>query len=254
MLTTPTFAVENLRSAAAGVWVGGAPRGDADWSALARLGVRTAVGVDGLAPDRGAAAGRGIAVVHVPLGYDGVDERSAATLARVARDAERPVYVYCHHGQHRGPAAAAIVCRAAGLLDTEEAIELLRAAGTSRAYRGLWRDVAEFSPPPPSVELPELVERHETPPLATAMAQLDRAWERVADGVDPSATAGLAAASEAMAEAVRGSLVEGRHPALVEALRSAESELRAHAGLESAAVASIDAACVACHRRWRDGG
>lgn len=257
--------VENLRVAAPGLFVGGAPAGEADWAELARLGVRTVVGVDGLAPDRDAAAAHAIRVVHVPLAYDGIDERSAAMLSRVARDAELPLYVYCHHGRHRGPAAAAIVGRAAGLLDADGATRLLHDAGTSPAYPGLWRDVAAFVPPSPDADLPALVERADASPLAIAMAQLDRAWSMAStstnrgDDGEPTAAvpAPLVAAGEAMTEAVRAAIAEQRDPHLVAELRGASRTLHAAAsarGAErAAAISEAGSACTACHGRWRDG-
>ena len=66
-----------------------------------------------------------------------------AALTRVMREATGSVYVHCHHGKHRGPAAAAICGRAAGSLDQAAATRLLELAQTSPDYDGLWRDVVD---------------------------------------------------------------------------------------------------------------
>jgi len=112
--------------------------------------------------------------VHIPLGYDGISEKSGAALARVVQDCDGPIYFHCHHGQHRGPAAAAVACIASGSADNKSALEILERAGTSQDYAGLWRDVAAYSPPPPDARLPELHEVAEVTSLAAAMANIDR--------------------------------------------------------------------------------
>ena len=97
-----------LLEAAAGVYVGGSPDVHV-WAELEARGVKTVVGVEGVPPQPPAGADHAVRLVHIPIGYDGVDRLAREQLTRVAREAERPVYIYCHHGQHRGPAAAAIV-------------------------------------------------------------------------------------------------------------------------------------------------
>ncbi|MEM6655987.1 MAG: hypothetical protein AAF596_09305, partial [Planctomycetota bacterium] len=79
---------------------------------LYRQGVRTLVSVDGARPDVALAAEHGLRYVHVPFGYDGIPREARLALTRVARDRQGGVYVHCHHGRHRGPAAAVVVARA----------------------------------------------------------------------------------------------------------------------------------------------
>src|SRR5687768_5858134 len=120
------------------LYSGGGPEDDAGFAALQTLGVKTVVSVDGAAPDAATAGRYGLRYVHVPVGYDGIPREKAWRIAKAARDLPGPVYVHCHHGKHRGPAAAACVLLA---LDTsytrDDAAAWLSQAGTDPRYRGL---------------------------------------------------------------------------------------------------------------------
>ncbi len=126
------------------IYSGSEPAGDAAFAALARLGVKTIVSVDGARPDVDAAHKAGLRYIHIPIGYDGIPEPAAAALTRAGRDAEKPIYVHCHHGRHRGPAAAAIACIGIGETRGNDAPAILGLAGTGKEYAGLWRDVEAF--------------------------------------------------------------------------------------------------------------
>lgn len=170
-----------------GVLSGEQPHGKQAFAALADLGVKTIVSVDGARPAVELARARGIRYVHVPIGYDGLGETATASLARVARECERPIYVHCHHGKHRGPAAAVILAMSDpdSDFDVDDAVGAMQVIGTSPDYRGLWREVREYEPPADGGVLsesslfPELVEVAEVDDLPSAMARLDRAWDRV---------------------------------------------------------------------------
>ncbi len=159
---------------------GGEPKTAAAFAALKALGITTIVSVDGATPRVDLAQEYELTYVHLPMGYDGVPETVRRSLVRVANEVPGPIYVHCHHGKHRGPAAMAILCRAAGIADAAQAEWILRTAGTGRQYSGLWRDVAAFVRPPADIELPILVSQSDVPPLAATMAELDRAWDRIA--------------------------------------------------------------------------
>lgn len=117
---------------------GGQPDGDDAFRELQELGVRTVISVDGAQPDVAAAARFGLRYVHLPHGYDGISPERAAELAKAVRDLPGPIYIHCHHGKHRSPAAATVACVAAGLLPSEGAETILKTAGTSPHYRGLY--------------------------------------------------------------------------------------------------------------------
>jgi protein tyrosine phosphatase (PTP) superfamily phosphohydrolase (DUF442 family) len=172
--TKAAVGVENLHRLSDRIYSGGQPDGEQAFANLARLGIKTIVSVDGARPDVAAARKHGLRYVQIPLGYDGISEREGAALARVVQECVGPIFFHCHHGQHRGPAAAAVACIASGSADNKSALQILERAGTSKDYAGLWRDVAAYSPPKPDARLPELHEVAEITSLAAAMANIDR--------------------------------------------------------------------------------
>ena len=243
----PVHLPDRLIPVAPGLFSGAEPAGDAAFAALVTIGVRTVVSVDGPVPDAAAARRFGLRSVHVPIGYDGVPADAAAALAAVMRrfgpagtDEAGGVFVHCHHGRHRGPAAAAVCGRAAGLLTKSAATALLRRAGTGPRYAGLWASVAAFDPaavPPGEPELPEAVAPSDLAALmAEAAARLDAA---AAGDTDSRLTL--------VAESLRES---ARLPGLPADLRAALRDAAAVAGRGDAA--AITANCAACHARFRD--
>jgi hypothetical protein len=85
--------------------------------------------------------------VHLPFGYDGIPAGRVAELARAAATVEGPIFVHCHHGKHRGPAAVGVICLANGSMTVPQAEALLRSAGTSPDYPGLFGAVTHFVAP-----------------------------------------------------------------------------------------------------------
>ena len=171
--------VPNLRRAATDVYCGGEPQGDAAFELLAELGVQTIVSVDGARPRVQAAKRHGLRYVHIPIGYDTISSHACASLARVVRECAQPIYVHCHHGRHRAPAAAAIACMVSGSHSVRDALELLEKAGTSRDYAGLWKAVAEYRNSAMTGGLPELLEVAPVSDLASVMSEVDRNMDRL---------------------------------------------------------------------------
>jgi protein tyrosine phosphatase (PTP) superfamily phosphohydrolase (DUF442 family) len=264
-----TSSLENLHQISPTLYSGGEPHGDVDFAALAELGVRTVVSVDGARPDVRGAAKHGIRYIHIPIGYDGVDPLAQAALTRVAREVEGPVFLHCHHGKHRGPAAAVVLCMAEGEMDVDAALAFLKLAGTGAEYEGLWRDVREFTPLQEDARLPELVETAEVDSLAAAMAVLDRAWDGVklcqaAGWTTPPDHADLAPPHQALL--VFEGLIESRRTldgtdetlemlmddALAHSAQLRQS-LEAGRGDEAtAAFKRLEASCAACHNAYRN--
>lgn len=172
--------LHNLLHLTPRIYSGGEPHGEESFAELQKLGVKVIVSVDGAKPDIEAAKKYGLRYIHIPIGYDGVDEEAAKSLTHVMRDTAGPIYFHCHHGQHRGPAAAAVACVAAGAFQGKDALVVLERAGTSKGYAGLWRDVEKFTPPAADAKLPELVEVAKVGDMAAAMAQIDRAKDNLA--------------------------------------------------------------------------
>ena len=85
---------------------GGQPEGEAGFAELKGLGIKTIISVDGAKPDLELAKKFGLRYVHLPHGYDGIPEERVEELAKAVRDLPGPIYIHCHHGKHRSPAAA----------------------------------------------------------------------------------------------------------------------------------------------------
>ena len=54
---------------------GSVPEGDAGFDTLAAMGVKTIISVDGAVPEVERATVRGMRYIHLPIGYNGVDEK-----------------------------------------------------------------------------------------------------------------------------------------------------------------------------------
>ncbi len=128
----------NLHLAFDGVYSGGMPAGEPAFDELRDMGIRTIICVDGATPDVKAAESRGMRYVHIPLKYAGITAEQQAELSRAVRDLPRPIYIHCHHGKHRSPAAAAMAGIGVGAMSDDEGTAFLKTAGTGKNYAGLW--------------------------------------------------------------------------------------------------------------------
>jgi hypothetical protein len=202
-------------------------------------------------------------------------------LARVVRELPGPVYVHCHHGKHRGPAAAAVCALASEGWDAKRAIDWMERAGASRDYGGLYESVGRFVAPTPE-ELGrlgrDLPERAEVPALVDLMVRLDARWDRlkaarasgfraVPDGPDRDPAHDALQVLELFREASRLHDARAEDDAFRRDLAAAErlaGEL--HEALKArpsppeagrpdpaeAAFASLSKSCASCHARSRD--
>ncbi len=276
----PTFAphklpdppgIHNLVFAAPRVYSGSEPLSDASFAALSQLGIQTVVSVDGARPAVEAARRHGLRYVHIPIGYDGVPQKARESLTRLVRETDGPIYVHCHHGQHRGPAAAAVACLAAGETGHDQATALMELAGTGKHYPGLWRDVAAFQPLPLDLTLPELVEVAEVESFAAAMAKIDRNFDNLklcqqAGWSVPKEHPDLVPKQEALilqeglSESLRN-LAANRPAEFQEALREAvglatfleEALRRNDAPQATQLLEQLEQSCPRCHRKHRNG-
>ncbi|QDS93534.1 hypothetical protein FF011L_23040 [Roseimaritima multifibrata] len=185
------------------VFSGAQPTTADDFAALQARGIRTIVSVDGARPNVELAKHYGMRYLHVPIGYDGIDPDANLSFFRIAKEVQGTVYVHCHHGKHRGPAAAAVLCMGAGKIDRPQAEANLRSAGTSPNYTGLWKAVRDYRRPAADQELPQLVEIAQVTSTAAWMAQIDRTWDNLkacqnADWKHPKDNPDLVAKHEAL--------------------------------------------------------
>lgn len=263
--------LHNVFWVAEGIYSGSEPEGDAGFASLAKLGVKTVVSVDGAVPRVEAAHAHELYYVHLPIGYDRVPAETGLALARVAREATGPIYVHCHHGKHRGPAAAAVTCIAAGKMTSRDALKILEAAGTGREYAGLWRDVEAYAAPAAGEPLPDLVEIAQVDSLTAAMAQVDRLFDelklcRDAGWKSPPGHADLSPAQaallvrEALHEALRTTPADRYDDSFREWLAAAEvlsQQIETDVGASnlegaSAQLKALEASCKQCHAKYRN--
>jgi protein tyrosine phosphatase (PTP) superfamily phosphohydrolase (DUF442 family) len=263
------------------LYSGSSPDGDEGFRSLQRLGVKTIISVDGARPDVELAHKHGMRYVHLPIGYDGVPHEQALRIAKAVRELPGPVYVHCHHGQHRGPAAAAVahLC-----LDekcsVEAAVAEMRRAGTDPRYKGLYAAPGQFHRPTAEelarvpADLPEVAP---VAALAQAMVGVDERWDRLkllkaAGWQAPRDHPDLDPPHEALQlveqfrEAVRLPQIKRRPEEFRHWLRDAEgaaSELErvlrqgkqkgaADAAAATEAFRRVEAACTRCHGKYRD--
>ena len=267
--------LHNLVQLSADVWSGSEPAGEQAFASLMDLGVQTIISVDSARPNVDMARKYGIRYVHVPFGYDGIPLTAQLSLTRAARDVRTPLYIHCHHGKHRGPAAAAIVCRVRGIVDASGALKILENAGTSHDYKGLWKDVEHFAAPSDDVELPQLLEVSEVESLAAAMARIDRNfdnlklcqaadWETLADHPDLVAVQEALQLQESLHEAGRR-LSEEEHAAGYDTTfrnwlsESDGAAQKLHESLQendsaaaTTAFTNLQQTCRQCHVKYRD--
>ncbi len=254
---------------------GGQPDGDAAFAELSALGVKTIISVDGARPDVAAAKKFGLRYVHLPHGYDGIADDRLKELAKAVRDLPGPIYIHCHHGKHRSPAAAAAACVTVGMLEAADALTVLKIAGTSPSYRGLFSAVASAKKVDPAVlnMLPvEFREVATVPPLADAMVAIEHihdrlkaiaaaGWKPPADHPDLEPAHEALMLKEEFAELLRTEMVKKRPPRFVamlhasdEAAGQLEAALRTLRDVRqaTAAFAKISSNCQACHQSFRD--
>lgn len=261
--------LHNLIKVSNRIYSGSEPYGEEAFESLATLGVKTVVSVDGARPNIELAHKHGMRYVHIPIGYDGVPKEAGAALAHTVREVKGTIYVHCHHGQHRGPAAAAIACVADGGQQGKPALETLQQAGTGKNYAGLWRDVEAYTPPAADAKLPALVEIAEVDSLAAAMAKIDRnfdnlkllqsaGWKTPPDHPDLVAVSEIVVLRETLHEANR-TMVADRNLQFKAWLLDAEANAKS---LEDAILSEItgemtprfqklEMSCKQCHNKYR---
>jgi len=182
---TPTATAEHVPHFAwisADIARGGQPKSEEAFRELQEAGIATVISVDGARPDLDLAKKFGLRYVHIPIGYDGIPRDRQLELARTVRELDGPFFVHCHHGKHRGPAAAVVAQMALGGMTNEEAIAELKSAGTAGKYTGLYGTATVFTVPTEhelagcSFDFPEVAA---VPAFAEAMAVVDRRFDNL---------------------------------------------------------------------------
>jgi hypothetical protein len=214
--------------------------------------------------------------VHIPFGYDGIPPDQLLRLAKAVRDLPGPIYIHCHHGMHRGPAAASAIHLCLDPKCTvEKALAEMHRAGTDPHYIGLYA-VPRSLTRPTSAGLDRIPsdfpETANVPDLAQCMVGIDEHWEnmkqiRAAAWKTPAKHQDLDPAHEALMlkesfqEALRLTGMHNR-PAEVahwlgdagEKASALEKDLRARAENSTVehALRDMSASCTHCHAKYRD--
>lgn len=161
---------------------GGQPEGADAFQRLSDLGFKTIISVDGAKPEVDLASRHGLRYVHIPHGYDGISETRSKELAKAVRDLDGPIYLHCHHGKHRSPAAATVACVGSGMITPQVGPAILNLAGTNPNYLGLFQAVADARPFDAS-DLDRLEASFPStaklPPLAEAMVDIEHVFDRL---------------------------------------------------------------------------
>lgn len=266
--------VHNAFRASPQIYSGSQPEGDAAFAAIAKLGVKTIVSVDGSKPDIEAARKHGLRYIHLPYGYDGIPTHRVVELAKLSTTGEGPFFVHCHHGLHRGPAAVAVMCETAEGWSADKAVEWLRQAGTSADYPGLYRAASSYKAPTKEelASIKSFPEVTQPSTLVDAMVKIDEHFSNLklaqkAAWKTPLGHADLAPAHEATMlweqlkeiartadtakrpEDYRARLRDSEQAA--DALRNLLREPKDLALVETA-FKKVSATCAACHKKYRN--
>lgn len=271
--------IENLFQVSPRIYSGASPEGEAGFAELRKLGITTLISVDGSKPDAELARRHGMRYIHLPHGYDGIPPERQAELIQAATGAPGPIFIHCHHGKHRGPAAVAVVCMGTEGWSKETALSWMRTAGTDTNYTGLFGAVAGFRAPT-KAKLAEISkdfpEAASLGGLAEAMVAVDGRWDNLKaarkNGYQtPKEHPDLKPEHEALMlaehfrEAQRLPAAAERGEDFAKRLKAAEAasalcaELLRKTGARPKAELdrSFDAvgqSCAACHKAYRDHG
>jgi protein tyrosine phosphatase (PTP) superfamily phosphohydrolase (DUF442 family) len=180
--TTP--GLENVWHLSEKLYSGSSPNGEQGFRSLAVLGIKTIISVDGSSPNVTVAQRLGMRYIHLPVTYGGISRDRIIQVAKAIQDSPGPIYLHCHHGKHRGPAAAvaATMCLDSSV-PPQTAIDWMKQMGTDPHYQAL------FSIPttllrPTSDELRQvkvsLSSVAEVTPLAESMIRIEKHFDRLA--------------------------------------------------------------------------
>jgi len=271
--TTRPEPIKNLHILAPGLYSGDEPATAAHYDQLSSLGIKTVISVDAIAPDQDLAAQYNIRIVHLPIGYDGIEETRAIELAAAITQLEHPIYLHCHHGKHRGPAAIGVGAIGAGIITNNQAIEFMTIAGTSLNYPGLYSAARNANPLDQSILdiVQEFPARAPISGFVESMGKLDRLhdqlwdiaendWQASADHPDHSATAISGQVYDHMRAMLqleffkkKGSMMRSRFEDSIRTAGEVESSINDNyfpAALD--ALNSLSNSCIDCHDRFRN--
>lgn len=256
--------VEAFRQMSPRIYCSGEPVAPDVFDRIAAFGIKTIVSVDGKPPAVEAAEKAGLRYVHLPIGYDGVPLPVQAALKKLLETTQGTILIHCHHGKHRGPAAAAIAAMIDKGISKEQAMTLMKQAGTGPDYRGLWRDVQNFAPSAASTSPAALVSVAKVSPFVREMTRIDSAFEKLEDIKQEAWDARLADEQavvlvEGFREALRNTGKDHSADMISHLKKSLESVVQFNAALKNSKTTelitrleTIKQDCRECHHSYRD--
>jgi protein tyrosine phosphatase (PTP) superfamily phosphohydrolase (DUF442 family) len=267
----PLEHVKNCIQVTEGIYSGGVPEGVRAFEELQRLGIKTILSVDGMKPDVSTAKKFHLQYVHLPHGYDGISTERLHEIAKGLQDLPKPIFIHCHHGKHRSPAATAAACVLLGWITSANATEVLKVAGTNPNYRGLFTTVVNAKPLS-RAELSRIAPRFEEvaalPPLVETMVAMDEILEKldrqaVNASNDPREYSDMAdqvlLLTDHYTELHRTSKEAALPASYLEFLKigelictDLEFSLRSRASSVKPLVERLKSNCIDCHRQFRD--
>jgi hypothetical protein len=224
----------------------------------------------------------GLRYVHLPHGYDGIPDEKAAMLAKAVSELPGPIYIHCHHGKHRSPAAAAVACVGAGLIEPKQALPILETAGTSPNYRGLYqsaRETRKFDQAKLAALVADFPKEAKVEALAEAMVKVEHAhdhvkqlaankWQAIPTKPDLDSAHEALMLREQFTELLRMEEVKSQPAAFIKMVDESEAaalemekalDTWKKAGMPAevpaaaeAALAKVTMHCAACHKAFRD--
>lgn len=262
--------IENCFEVTPGLFSGGSPETEADFAALAKLGVTHLISVDGKPPLLDLAKKHNLKYIHLPIGYGQLANKTMAQIAAAMPESpETKVFIHCHHGKHRGPAAAAIACQYSKGLSSDQALAWLKVAGTSPDYPGLFDAVRTF----PTIQKADVekfrgsfVDAVLPPPLVESMLTIDEQFDAISAAVKTNTPESLAKA-RTTAVLLKESLTElgrekhtskadlfAKHLAeSLDATKQLEASLKPGSAENPAKILGlVKGTCAKCHHETRD--
>src|ERR1051325_4899404 len=264
--------LENFFALSTNLFSGGSPQGEEGFAELGKFGIKTIITVDGAQPDLERAHAHGMRYVHLPHGYDGIPAHTQLELIKAAETVDGPVYIHCHHGQHRGPVAAAVICMTEKNWSVADAEAWLRTVGTGTNFQGLYSTVRDFRKPNAEqikAAPAKFVEAQKASGLVDSMVSIDQTFDRMKTLRRAAASASpdnhllneATLLREHFREAQRLAEAKKRGAQFMKDLAATENQASAFEDALSSSTDRIAAdrafsalanSCAACHRTYRD--
>ena len=240
------------------LYSGGSPEED-HFAFLKSQGIKSIICVDGLEPNLNAAKKHGLAYRHVPIEYSTITLEEQKQLTKAFDELDKPVYIHCHHGKHRGPASAAVILKNHFEWKNEKLVKMMENAGTSKNYSGLYKVISTSNKLPKKdwqkIDVPEVAR---VSPLANTMAKLDRHWVKLEELINDT---GKLKESQSQALILKeyfvelhrapGTKFDEEYEVIVEKIKFLEVSLKNN-GNSKKAFAAVKADCKSCHDDYRN--